>query len=337
MTEIAVLKLSKTKARPTVTRVTLIALLLLFAGISLGLGSYQLPLKDVLSIMIFGGELIPEIIIFDHRLPRIIVAIGCGMAFGIAGSLFQTMLKNPLASPDWIGFTSGASFGALLAIYFTGSHIISGAVGGVIVTSLIVLFFAFDKGINIKKLLVVGIGVNVTLAAGSDLLLARADDMTAADMSKWLVGSLNGRDLADAQLIWGGLIALSPILLFLDFPLRRLMLADDIALSLGINIQLVRLVSALTGIILVTLAVCVAGPLPFVAFVAAPIAKRLEGGTSPALFSSAMMGGIIILIADLISRNTPLVQLPTGVFTALIGVPILIWLLIAQTKKGQMI
>ncbi|MEM8650854.1 MAG: iron chelate uptake ABC transporter family permease subunit [Pseudomonadota bacterium] len=300
-------------------------------------GTYPLSLEEILTSLIDESDPIHHMIVTDNRLPRILVAIGSGIAFGIAGTLFQTMLRNPLASPDWIGFTSGASFGALMAIYLFGGYLILGALIGVIVTAFIVIALAFDNGLNIRKLIIIGIGANLTIGASADLLLSRVDLMTAADMARWLVGSLSGRDWSDVQLLWIGIIILIPFIYMLEFPLKRLLLGENAASGLGLNVSFVRLCTSAVGILLVTLAVCVAGPLPFVAFVSAPIAKRLEGSDAPTILSSALVGGLIVLFADFISRFTPIVQLPTGVFTALIGAPILIWLLILQTRSGKLL
>ncbi|MEM9331381.1 MAG: iron chelate uptake ABC transporter family permease subunit [Pseudomonadota bacterium] len=299
------------------------------------LGTYPLSLGEVVSLIFDDSDPIRHMIVMENRMPRILTAIGSGIAFGIAGALFQTMLRNPLASPDWIGFTSGASFGALMAIYFFGGYLVFGALIGVVVTSVAVIALALDNGLNIRKLIIIGIGANLTIGAAADLLLSRVDLMTAADMARWLVGSLNSRDWTDVQLIWLGILILSPAVFALEFPLKRLMLGDNTATGLGLNIFNVRICTSVVAVVLVALAVSVAGPLPFVAFVSAPIAKRLEGGYAPAFLSAALVGGIIVLLADFISRFTPIIQLPTGVFTALIGAPILIWLLVLQTRNGR--
>ena len=322
-------------ARPAIVKLVLASLALLLAITALRFGTYPLSTDTILRHLFIGGDGIERVIVIEHRLPRILVAVGTGMAVGLAGALFQTMLRNPLASPDWIGFTPGASFGALLAMYLTGGHIILGALAGTFVAATIVLGHSMQGGLNIQRLIIIGIGANLTIAAGADLLLARVDLLTAADMAKWLVGSLNGRDWTDVALIWVGLAVLLPLALWLEFPLRTMMLTDDVARGQGIAVSATRIWVAITGVLLVALGVCVAGPLPFVAFLCGPIAKALEGGSRPALFSAALIGAIVVLAADYIARLTPLVQLPAGVFTALIGGPYLLWLLVTMARKGR--
>ena len=199
----------------------------------------------------------------------------------------------------------------------------------------VVLLLSFENGLNIRKLVLIGIGVNLSIAAGSDLLLSRVDLMTAEDMSRWLVGSLNGRDWSDVAIVWCGLAVVVPAAAVLDFPLRSMMLTDDVALGHGVALNAVRLAVSATTVICVAIGVSVAGPLPFVAFLSGPIAKAIEGGGRPSLFSAALVGAIVVLSADYASRLTPLVQLPAGVFTALIGAPCLLWLLVRNARSGR--
>lgn len=321
--------------RVVLTRALLTGFVLALALTTLRFGTYPIATADLLTFLIRGGDGIAHTLVVEHRLPRLMTALGVGVAFGLAGALFQTMLRNPLASPDWIGFTPGASFGALLAIYATGGNVIPGAVLGTLATAAVVLALAMDQGLNVRKLIVIGIGANLSIAAAADLLLAQVDLMTAADMTKWLVGSLNGRDWADVAVIWVGLAALLPGILAVGFPLKGLMLSDDVARGQGIAVSAMRLLTAGLGVVLVALGVAVAGPLPFVAFLAGPIAKGLEGGTRPALYSAAMVGALVVLAADYVARLVPLVLLPAGVFTALIGAPCLLVLLVIAARRGQ--
>ena len=130
------------------------------------------------------------------------------------------------------------------------------------------------------------------------------------------------------------LAVLLPAALWLEFPLRAMMLGDDIAAAHGINVPATRLAIIAVVVGLVAAAVCVAGPVPFLAFLSGPIAKLLESGARPSLLSAGLMGAIVLLVADMLARSTPMVQLPTGVFTAVFGAPCLLWLLVAAHRKG---
>lgn len=312
----------------------LLVLIVLLASISLG--PYPLDLPQIWAAITGQAEGLHRMIVVDHRLPRILTAIGAGAAFGLAGSMFQTMLRNPLASPDVIGFTAGASCGALLMMILTGGFVLLGALIGGVATALAVTALAWKDGLHPYRLILVGIGASLTLTAGSDLLLSKIDLQSATDMSKWLVGTLNARSWGDVQLVWAGLVVLTLLALWLQFPLSRMAMVDDIATGLGLLLSPLRLMVTGTAVALVALAVSVAGPLPFVAFVSGPIARRLLRGGKPALLQAAMVGAVVTLLADMVARSTPLAQLPAGVFTAIIGAPVLMWLLLVQFRKGTL-
>ncbi|WP_170334520.1 FecCD family ABC transporter permease [Ruegeria arenilitoris] len=323
-------------ARAITVSLCLVSLLVVALLSALHLGAYPLNISQIGQAVLGHAEGIQRMIVLDHRLPRILTAIGAGAAFGLAGSMFQTMLRNPLASPDVIGFSAGASCGALLAMILTGGFVLFGALIGGVVTALVVIGLAWKDGLHPYRLILVGIGASLTLSAGADLLMTKLDALTAAEMAKWLVGSLNARNWADVQLIWVGLAVLLPLSLWLQFPLTRLAMADDIANGLGVALSSMRLAITATAVALVALAVSVAGPLPFVAFVSGPISRRLVRQGKPALLQAAIVGALVTLLADMAARSVPLVHLPTGVFTAIIGAPVLMWLLLVQFKKGTL-
>ena len=312
------------------------------ALLALTLGSYPVGVSELWAALTTRAGAIEGMILLDHRLPRILVAIGAGAALGLSGALFQSMLRNPMASPDVIGFNAGASCGAVLAILLFGSArmVLPWALLGGLVSAALVIALAWDRrpggGLDPYRLILVGIGASLTLGATSDLLLSMTDEQRAADMAQWLTGSLKARQLSDAALIWGGLLALTPVVAWLQFPLNRLTLPDDMALGFGLPLPLLRLGITCTGVLLAALAVSVAGPLPFVAFVAGPIARRVLGTAAPALFAAALVGALVTLGADTAARLVPLVQLPAGVFTAVIGAPVLMWLLFTQFRKGAL-
>lgn len=304
--------------------------------ISVQLGPFPTSLAQILAAITGQSDGIEHMIVVDHRLPRILTAVGAGAAFGMAGAMFQTMLRNPLASPDVIGFTAGASCGALLMIILTGGAVLLGALAGGIVTAAIVTALAWKDVLQPYRLILIGIGASLTLAAGADLLMSKLDTLSATEMAKWRVGTLNARSWADVRLIWLGLAVLVPIVLILQFPLARMAMADDIATGLGLRLSPLRLAITATAVTLVALGVSVAGPLPFVAFVSGPIARRLARDGQPGIMQAAMVGAIVTLLADMAARSTPIAQLPAGVFTALIGAPVLMWLLLIQFRKGTL-
>ncbi|WP_264211204.1 FecCD family ABC transporter permease [Leisingera thetidis] len=312
------------------------AVLAAAAGLALLLGSYPLSLAGILDALLGKGGGLHRLIVLDLRLPRILAALGAGAAFGLSGAMFQVMMRNPLAAPDVIGFNAGASCGALCAMMLTGGMVLPGAIAGALLTAAAVTLLAWKDGLPPERLILTGVGASLALAAAADLLMSRMDVLSAADMAQWLAGSLNARTWRDAALVWSGLAVLAPVVLWLHFPLARLAMDDGIATGLGLPLARLRLAVTATGILLAALAVSTAGPLPFVAFAAGPIARRLIPGGRPALLGAAACGALITLLADCAARAVPAVQLPAGVFTALIGAPLLLWLLIAHVRKGAL-
>ena len=314
-----------------------VALLALVAALTaVQIGRYPIDIATILASLSGRTDAITQMIVIDNRLPRILTALGAGAAFGMAGAMFQTMLRNPLASPDVIGFSAGARCGALAAMIVWGeSFILPGALIGALVTALVVIALSWRYGIQPYRLILIGIGASMTLSALADLMMSRLDVLTAAEMAQWLVGTLSARNWDDVTMVWVGLLVLTPIALWLQFALARMAMDDDIATGLGLGLSPLRLTVTVTSVMLVALAVTVAGPLPFVAFVSGPIARRLVRGARPAIFTAALIGGMVTLLADTAARAVPMVNLPAGIFTALIGAPVLIWLLVVQIRKGN--
>lgn len=316
-----------------------LALALLAVAATLGAllqGRYPADLATILASLVGRADSIVQMIVIDNRMPRILTALGAGAALGLAGAMLQTMLRNPLASPDVIGFSAGGRCGALAAMLYWGeSFVLPGALAGALVTALAVMALSWRYGIQPYRLILVGIGASMTLTALADLMMSRLDVLTAAEMAQWLVGTLSARNWDDVTMVWVGLLLLTPAALWLQFALARMAMDDDIATGLGLALLPLRLGVMVTSVTLVALAVTVAGPLPFVAFVSGPIARRLVRGARPAIFAAALIGGLVTLLGDTAARAVPIYNLPAGIFTALIGAPVLIWLLVVQIKKGK--
>lgn len=322
--------------RSMIAGLGLLVLLALAAVAALLIGSYPITPGGIWQALTGRADAIPAMIVLDHRLPRILTAIGAGAALGLAGAMVQTMLRNPLAAPDIIGFTAGANAGALLAVLLTGGMILAGALAGGALAATAVVALAWRGGLDTYRLILVGLGASLLLGAGADLLLSYTDENTAADMARWLTGTLHARGPAEVALVWGGLAMLAPIALWLGFPLARMTFSNDTVVGLGLPLAPLRLAVTALAVVLVALAVSVAGPLPFVAFVSGPIARRLTGSGGPALPAAALTGATVTLGADLAARSVPMVQLPAGVFTAMVGAPVLVWLLWVQARKGRL-
>ncbi|WP_332304832.1 FecCD family ABC transporter permease [Rhizobium sp. GR12] len=311
------------------------------SGLALYFGNYPLTAAEISAILFQRANETPDIVIWYHRLPRLLVGIGAGAAFGISGALIQDMLRNPLASPDIIGFSSGAATGALFTVMLTGSSfwVLPGAMVGGVLSAALVLLLAWNKGLSSARLVLTGMALSLFLMALVDIMMAQLDLLTAADIMKWLVGAFSSPEWNDVALIFGALITLGPFALWQGFALKRLALGDDIATGLGLNVSTVRFKILFLSVGLTACAVSVAGPLPFVAFAANPIARRLSsvlsGRDGSQILGAAAVGACLTVVADLVCRSLPIgADLPTGVFTAMIGAPLLVWRLTHEIRKG---
>lgn len=329
-----------------------LALLVMF-GVYVLLGSYTVTIPDFFTIVInhlTGGEKIPgaSFIVMEHKLPRAVVGTMIGIAFGLAGALFQTMLRNPLASPDIIGISYGASAAAVTAIVVFGASgaVVSGAaLGGALGVAAIIYAISRSTGSGAggnrgnaagNRLILAGVGIAAALHAVVNFLMTRADIRTAADALIWLNGSLNSATWDRAGVLTVSLLILIPAVIALAGPLRILELGDDAAAGLGIRVNATRLGLVLTAVGLAAAATAAAGPVAFVAFLAGPIARRIV--RKPSLPASALTGALIVLAADFFASNiAPVVLdgtvLPVGVITGALGAPFLLWLLLTSNRK----
>ncbi|MBA4102669.1 MAG: enterobactin ABC transporter permease [Arthrobacter sp.] len=330
----------------------LAAVVVVLFAVSVLLGSYTVTIPDFFRILIAhltGGEKIPgaSFIVMENKLPRAVIGTMIGAAFGLAGALFQTMLRNPLASPDVIGISYGASAAAVTAIVVfgaSGAAVSAAALGGALGVAAII--YAISSGGTMRgtgrgdaagnRLILAGVGIAAALHAVVNFLMTRADIRTAADALVWLNGSLNSASWDRAGVLAQALAVLLPAVVALAGPLRILELGPDAAAGLGIRVGATRLALVVTAVALAAVATAAAGPVSFVAFLAGPIARRFTGKAS--LPASALVGAVIVLAADYVAANlAPLLLdgtvLPVGVITGALGAPFLLWLLVTANRK----
>jgi iron complex transport system permease protein len=306
--------------------------------LSISIGDFRVPLADVVPAVLGAGDPAARFIVGELRLPRALAAVLVGAAFGLSGALFQTLARNPLASPDFIGVTSGASLAAVFGIvvlHAGGSTVVVAAFVGALTSAAAIYLLAWKRGLSSYRLVLVGIGVAAAVDAGTAYLLSRARIYDVQSAVVWLTGSLNGRTWADIRPLALAMLVLVPVTLALGPSLRLLMLGDDTAAGLGLRVERSRLLLVLVAVTLTALATAAAGPVEFVALLAAPIARRLAG--SPlALVPSALVGAVLVLGADVVARQAlPTTALPVGVVTGIIGAPYLIWLLARSNCIGS--
>jgi iron complex transport system permease protein len=305
---------------------------------SISVGDFPIPITDVVSTLLGGGTSEAQFIVGELRLPRVLTGLLVGAAFGMAGATFQSLARNPLGSPDIIGFDSGAALGAVVVIVVLGgspAEVAAGAVIGGLLAAVAVYGLAWKRGVKAYRLVLVGIGVGFTFTAINSYLLVRADLVDLQRATVWLTGSLNGRTWDDVRLAAIALVVLGPLAVLAQRWLDRLELGDDLAAGLGVPVNAAKLTTIVVGVGLAALAVAAAGPIGFVAFVAGPIARRLTHSGGACIVPAAFVGALVVVAADLVARRiiAP-TELPVGIMTSMLGAPYLIWLLTRQIRSG---
>jgi iron complex transport system permease protein len=332
---------ARIRPRAVWVSVALAAAIVVVACWSLAVGDFPIAVGDVVRALLGRGTEDTAFVVVSLRLPRIVCGILVGASFGVAGAIFQSLARNPLGSPDVIGFDTGAAVGAILMIValrsVSGLSVATGAIAGGLVTAVLVYVCAWRRGIQAYRLVLVGLGVGFTVGAFGEYLLTRATLMELQQATLWLTGSLNGRGWAQAGPAAVGTILLIPLTLALAPPMRLLELGDDAAAGLGVRIARTRLWLVLVGIGLASLATATAGPIAFVALMSPPIARRLVGAPGVTIIPAALCGALLVTTADLVARRVLApTELPVGLATALIGAPYLLWLLTREIRTGQL-
>ncbi|WP_084270417.1 FecCD family ABC transporter permease [Patulibacter minatonensis] len=309
--------------------------------LAVGTGTYKMSPGEVVSALFGGGDDAQRFIIETIRLPRAITAILVGAALGAAGAVFQSVTRNPLGSPDIIGFTSGASAGAVLQIvvFDGGSGAVAvGALLGGLGTAAVIWLLAYRGGEGIQgyRLILVGVGVSFVMIAVIDYLQTRAKLEEAAQANVWITGTLNGRGWEQVVPVGIALAVVLPIFFLMARELRMLEMGDDAAVALGVRVGWARNVLLLLAVVLTAVATSATGPVLFVALSAPQIARRLTAATGPGVGAAAMTGALLLLVSDFAAQRLfPDQQLAVGVVTGVLGGAYLIWLLANEWRGGR--
>ncbi|WP_407317382.1 iron chelate uptake ABC transporter family permease subunit [Isoptericola halotolerans] len=318
---------------------SLAVLVVVLATLGLTLGAASLPPgRAVLALFGIGddGDLF---VVQRLRLPRIATALLAGAAFGLAGALFQSTLRNPLASPDILGIASGASVGAvtvILGLGLSGWAVSVGAFVGAATIAVLIWFFAWRQGLHSIRFVLVGVGFAYLAASFLAWMLASADQRDAATALVWTVGSVADVRGLELAVLAVGLAVLAVVVAAVARWQGPLALGDDHARGLGVATDAARVTTLLVAVALVALATATVGPLAFVALVAPAIARRLIDDGGPALPVSVATGATLVLAADIVAQHGLLgVAAPTGIVTGLVGAPYLLWLLATHEKRTR--
>lgn len=326
-------------ARVTVvTSALAVAAFALFVA-TMMIGSFHVSAWDVIaSTFRLKDDPSVDFIVRDLRLPTATTALAVGLALGVSGLIFQKLLANPLASPDFVGISSGSGmFAAASIILFHASGLTVSAVAllGAVLAAAAIYLLAWRDGVTGYRFVLIGIGVSEFFVAITGYIIARAQVGEARAAMSWLVGSVGQAGAVELRVLLVTLAVLLPLALLLGRQLGVIELGDDAAQGLGLRVQVARLGLLGVSVLLVALATAAAGPVAFVALIAGPIAVRLLRGQGSGLLAAAFVGAIIVLLADLVANHALPVPLPTGVVTGAVGAPYLIWLLATVNRKGQ--
>lgn len=273
----------------------------------------------------------------ELRLPRATMGLLVGLSLGIAGVTFQTMLRNPLASPDVLGISTGASAAAVLGIITLGLNetaVSLLALGGALTTALVLNLLATRGGFVGSRFVLIGIGIQAMLQSIVSYLLSRAAAWDIQTAMRWLTGSLNGATWRAVLPLAVACAVFTTALTARGRDLAVLRLGDDSAAELGLNVGRTRLLVMLAAVVLLAFATAASGPVAFVAFMAGPVAVRMVGSGASLVLPSGLVGAVLVLGSDLIAQNAFEHRYPVGVVTGLLGAPYLIALLIRTNRSG---
>lgn len=309
-----------------------ISLFLFILSLSIG-SSFIHPLAVIQYLTGFGnGE--HDFILNELRLPRVLLAFLVGAALGVSGLILQGIIRNPLASPDIIGITGGASVGAVIfLVYFAETINIKwislAALLGAVIVSIIVYALSWKKGITPIRLVLIGIGIAAAMKAIITMMLVLGETVLTTRAYFWLTGSLYGANWLDVYSLLPWLIVFIPLALLFSRIVNVKELGDDIAKGFGVKVQLYRFLLLFISVVLAGAAVAYAGGIGFIGLIAPHIARMLTRRLFAGLvLISSLIGGIILASADIVARTAFLpLDIPAGVFTAGIGAPFFIYLL----------
>lgn len=305
--------------------------------VTLMAGETFYPFDDVLRVV--SGEQVPgaSFTVGRLRLPRAVLAVTAGFSFGLAGVTFQTMLRNPLASPDVIGISSGASAAAALAIVTLSlgdGEVSALAIAAGLAVALLVYTLAFRDGVVGTRLVLIGIGISAMLDSVISYVLSTAAEWDLQEATRWLTGSLNGATWDEVVPTVAALVVLVPVLLGRSRDLSAIQLGDDTAAALGVRVERTRITVIVAAVGLIAFATAASGPIAFVAFLSGPIAARLVGAGGSLLVPAGLVGSVLVLAADFTGQFAFDSRYPVGVVTGVLGAPYLIYLIVRTNRAG---
>jgi iron complex transport system permease protein len=305
--------------------------------VALATGDFPVPVPDVIDALFGHASSQVHLVVIEWRLPRVLMALILGATLGMSGAIFQSLTRNPLGSPDIIGFNTGAYTGALVVIIILGNGylgVAAGALIGGVATAAMVYLLAFKRGVQGFRLIIVGIAISAMLGSVNTFMILRASLDVALAAAVWGAGSLNG--IGWSQAVPAGIAALivAAIALVMSPSMQMLEMGDDAASALGIRAEKSRVTLMFLGVALTAMVTAAAGPIGFVSLAAPQIVRRITRTAGVCLLPSAVMGAVLLTVSDWLAQHAfPGIQLPVGVVTVSIGGVYFVWLLITEARK----
>ncbi|MFG2796593.1 FecCD family ABC transporter permease [Streptomyces pseudovenezuelae] len=315
-----------------------VGLVILFVLLTLSLttGEMRIPATTALRALAGSGDAGDVLVVQQFRAPRTVAAIVAGAGLGAAGCVLQRLFRNPLASPDVMGVTGGASLGAVALIAAGASQTLIpvGALGGGLLAALLLGVFAWRSGLAVTRLVLTGLAVQAGLAAAVNLMVVRFPAELAGSALQWTTGSVYGRTWTQVWGAGGALVVAFGVALVLHRRLAVLDLGDESAGALGLNTSTARLHLLLLAVTLASLAAALAGPVTFVALAVPHIVRFVTGPpTAVSLALASLTGAVLLLASDLVVQHLlPVEGLPVGAVTATLGAP---WLLVLMFRQSS--
>jgi iron complex transport system permease protein len=329
------------RARSVLVGTALVLIALALTAVSLSRGDFPLSAGELLQALLGRGGFATTVVL-EWRLPRSLAALVFGAALALSGAIFQTLTRNPLGSPDVLGFSTGAYTGVLLLTLVAGPAATGvlgaatttvGALVGGLGTAVIVYLLARRDGVQGFRLIVVGIGVAAMLHALNVWMLLQAKEEVAMAASMWGAGTLSLIDWNSLLPVLVLLIVVVPALALCVPLMQQLELGDDAAAVHGVAVERTRRRILLLAVVLVAAVTALSGPIAFVALSAPQIAKRLVRGTGIPLAASAATGAVLLSGADLVAQHVLPTALPVGVITIVLGGLYLVALLLSPALQ----
>ncbi|MDO8873957.1 MAG: iron ABC transporter permease [Methanoregula sp.] len=316
--------------------------LLLVAGIAVTIGSYDMTIVDVYRIIAQGlfnpGNTTADLVVWNIRLPRILMGILAGAGLGICGAVLQAILRNPLASPFTLGITSAATFGASLAmilgigIFGGSSFVVINAFVFTLIASFAIYALAFTKKFTPGAIIMAGIAISYLFGALTSFLQYIGTADALQQVVFWAMGSLGRANWFSIQVVAVILAVTLPILLWYSMDLNVMGSGDEAAKSMGVDVSRVRIITLVLTSLITAGIICFTGTIGFIGLVGPHICRMIVGPDHRFLLpASALMGALILLCADIAARTLFAPQvIPIGIMTSFIGVPFFIYLFVKR-------